>query len=58
MSEVLVQPPAEKKSLLGKKERKLLTDPLSDNNPVTIQVLGICSSLAVTTQMKPTMVMV
>ena len=57
MSEVLVQPPAEKKSLLGKKERKLLTDPLSDNNPLTIQVLGICSSLAVTTQMKPTMVM-
>ncbi|MFM7379747.1 MAG: Rnf-Nqr domain containing protein, partial [Bacteroidota bacterium] len=57
MSDVLVQSPAEKKPLLGKKERKLITDPLSDNNPVTIQVLGICSALAVTTQMKPTMVM-
>ncbi|MBM3936467.1 MAG: NADH:ubiquinone reductase (Na(+)-transporting) subunit D [Sphingomonadales bacterium] len=57
MSDVLVQSPAEKKPLIGKKERKLITDPLSDNNPVTIQVLGICSALAVTTQMKPTMVM-
>jgi Na+-transporting NADH:ubiquinone oxidoreductase subunit D len=57
MSEVAVQNPVEKKPLIGKKERKLMTDPLSDNNPVTIQVLGICSALAVTTQMKPTMVM-
>lgn len=57
MSEVAVQNPVEKKPLIGKKERKLITDPLSDNNPVTIQVLGICSALAVTTQMKPTMVM-
>jgi Na+-transporting NADH:ubiquinone oxidoreductase subunit D len=34
-----------------------MVDPLSDNNPITIQVLGICSALAVTTQMKPTAVM-
>jgi len=33
----------------GKKERKLLVDPLNDNNPITVQVLGICSALAVTT---------
>ncbi len=33
----------------GKKERKLLLDPLNDNNPITVQVLGICSALAVTT---------
>ena len=33
----------------GKKERKLITDPLDDNNPITVQVLGICSALAVTT---------
>lgn len=33
----------------GKKERKLITDPLNDNNPITVQVLGICSALAVTT---------
>jgi len=36
----------------GKKERKLLIDPLNDNNPITVQVLGICSALAVTTGMK------
>ncbi|MDA8693265.1 NADH:ubiquinone reductase (Na(+)-transporting) subunit D [Saprospiraceae bacterium] len=41
----------------GKKERKLLTDPLSDNNPITVQVLGICSALAVTTGMKNALVM-
>lgn len=41
----------------GKKERKLLTDPLSDNNPVTVQVLGICSALAVTTLVLPSIVM-
>ncbi len=41
----------------GKKERKLLTDPLNDNNPITVQVLGICSALAVTTLMKPSIIM-
>ena len=41
----------------GKKERKLLTDPLSSNNPITVQVLGICSALAVTTGMKNALVM-
>jgi len=41
----------------GKKERKLLTDPIDDNNPITVQVLGICSALAVTTGMKNAMVM-
>ena len=29
--------------------RKSLLDPLVDNNPVTLQILGICSALAVTT---------
>ena len=41
----------------GKKERKLLTDPLNDNNPITVQVLGICSALAVTTGLKNATVM-
>lgn len=41
----------------GKKERKLLTDPLNDDNPITVQVLGICSALAVTTGMKNAAVM-
>ena len=30
--------------LLSKKDAALLTDPLADNNPITIQVLGICSA--------------
>jgi Na+-transporting NADH:ubiquinone oxidoreductase subunit D len=41
----------------GKEERKLLTDPLNDNNPISVQVLGICSALAVTTLMDKALVM-
>jgi Na+-transporting NADH:ubiquinone oxidoreductase subunit D len=41
----------------GPKERALVTDPLSDNNPITVQVLGICSALAVTTGVKNSLVM-
>lgn len=37
--------------------KKLLKDPLNDSNPITVQVLGICSALAVTVQMKPSIVM-
>ncbi|MBL7864098.1 MAG: NADH:ubiquinone reductase (Na(+)-transporting) subunit D [Cyclobacteriaceae bacterium] len=49
----------EKKSepLFSKKNRKLVSNPLDIDNPVTVQVLGICSALAVTTQMKPAFVM-
>lgn len=43
--------------LLSKRRKKLISDPLVDDNPITIQVLGICSALAVTTQMQPTLVM-
>ena len=50
-----VKKPAE--ALLSKRRKKFITDPLVDNNPITIQVLGICSALAVTTQMQPTLVM-
>lgn len=50
-----VKKPAE--ALLSKRRKKLVTDPLIDSNPVTIQVLGICSALAVTTQMQPTLIM-
>lgn len=39
--------------IFGKKERQLLSDPLDNNNPITVQVLGICSALAVTVQMEP-----
>jgi Na+-transporting NADH:ubiquinone oxidoreductase subunit D len=44
-------------ALLSKKRRKLLADPLSENNPITVQVLGICSALAITTQMRTATVM-
>ncbi|MBX2917379.1 MAG: NADH:ubiquinone reductase (Na(+)-transporting) subunit D [Cyclobacteriaceae bacterium] len=49
----------EKKSepLFSKKNRKLISNPLDIDNPITVQVLGVCSALAVTTQMKPALVM-
>ncbi len=37
--------------------RKIIIDPLVDNNPVTLQVLGICSALAVTTALLPSLLM-
>ncbi|MDP7567479.1 MAG: NADH:ubiquinone reductase (Na(+)-transporting) subunit D [Flavobacteriales bacterium] len=46
-----------KDSLFSKKNIKLLSDPLDDNNPITVQVLGICSALAITVQLKPAIVM-
>jgi Na+-transporting NADH:ubiquinone oxidoreductase subunit D len=42
---------------LSKKHKGLLLDPLADNNPITIQVLGICSALAITAQLKPSIIM-
>ena len=48
---------SEKEALFSKKNLLLLTDPLSSQNPITVQVLGICSALAVTVQMKPAIVM-
>ncbi|MDA0356532.1 MAG: NADH:ubiquinone reductase (Na(+)-transporting) subunit D [Bacteroidetes bacterium] len=44
-------------ALLSKKDTKLITDPLADNNPITIQVLGICSALAITAELKASIVM-
>jgi len=43
--------------LLSKKDAALITDPLADNNPITIQVLGICSALAITAELKASIVM-
>lgn len=37
--------------------RKILIEPLLDNNPITLQVLGICSALAVTTSLRPALLM-
>ena len=47
----------EREPLFSKKNRALLTDPMDDNNPITVQVLGICSALAITVQLKPAVVM-
>ena len=47
----------EKEPILSKKDLKLITDPINDNNPITVQVLGICSALAVTVQAKNAVVM-
>ncbi len=46
-----------KEPLLSPRNKKLLFDPLNDVNPITVQVLGICSALAVTVKMKPSIVM-
>ena len=44
-------------SLFSKKNKEVLFTPLGLNNPVTVQVLGICSALAVTAQLEPAIVM-
>lgn len=43
--------------LFSKENKKIFTTPLSADNPVLVQVLGICSALAVTSQLKPAIVM-
>ena len=42
---------------MAAKEREILLDPLFNNNPIALQVLGICSALAVTTKMETAFVM-
>lgn len=43
--------------LLTKKDAALILDPLADDNPITIQVLGICSALAITAELEASIVM-
>lgn len=45
------------RSIIGKKERAALIDPLFNDNPIALQVLGICSALAVTTKVETALVM-
>lgn len=52
---VVAKQPSE--PLLSKRRRKFVIDPLNDDNPITVQVLGICSALAVTVKMEPTLIM-
>ena len=47
----------DKEALFSKKNRALLSDPMDDNNPITVQVLGICSALAITAELKASIVM-
>ncbi len=43
--------------MLSKKDKTVLFNPLSKNNPVIVQILGICSALAVTAKLEPALVM-
>src|SRR5690606_41334768 len=59
--EVLEQPakPVVKKPaepLLSKRRKRIVADPLNEDNPITVQVLGICSALAVTVKLEPTLI--
>ncbi len=47
----------EREPLFSTKNLNLLREPLNDSNPITVQVLGICSALAVTVKLKPSVVM-
>ena len=47
----------QKESLFSKKNQKLLSDPFYDDNPITVQVLGVCSALAITVKLEPAIVM-
>ncbi len=57
MAETTIEKVKPSEPLLSKRRKALVNDPLNSNNPITIQVLGICSALAVTTKMEPTLVM-
>lgn len=50
-------PKSPKEPLFSPKNRRLITDPLDQNNPITVQVLGICSALAITVQVEQAVVM-
>ena len=54
---VVEQEKKPKEALFSKKNRKLISDPLNDDNPITVQVLGICSALAITVKLYPALVM-
>ena len=45
------------KAIPAKETRKLLFTPIIENNPIALQILGICSALAVTVKMDVTLIM-
>lgn len=54
---VIEQEKKPKEAFFSKKNRKLISDPLNDDNPITVQVLGVCSALAITVKLYPALVM-
>ena len=52
-----LQPQRPRKSRCFQKEPEALVDPLDDSNPITVQVLGICSALAITVQLQQAVIM-
>jgi Na+-transporting NADH:ubiquinone oxidoreductase subunit D len=52
-----VATPPKKSALFGPDEIKVIKDPLWDNNPIALQILGICSALAVTTRLDKALIM-
>ena len=57
MSTAVKELEKKKEPLFSKKNRRLMSDPFDDNNPITVQVLGICSALAITVKVEPAVVM-
>ena len=53
----ILTPVAPKEALLSKRRKRIITDPFNSDNPITVQVLGICSALAITVKIEPTIVM-
>jgi Na+-transporting NADH:ubiquinone oxidoreductase subunit D len=59
-TETVEQPIVKEKSseaLLSKRRKRLVTDPLNEDNPISVQGLGICSALAITVKLEPTLIM-
>ncbi len=48
---------SEKEPMFSPKNLKLITEPVGKNNPITVLVLGVCSALAVTVKLEPSIVM-
>jgi Na+-transporting NADH:ubiquinone oxidoreductase subunit D len=57
MAEVLEKPLKKSEPLFSKRRIQVVSNPLNDSNPITVQILGICSALAVTVKLEPTLVM-
>lgn len=57
VTEAIEKQKKQSEPLFSKKNRKLITDPLNDDNPITVQVLGICSALAITVKLMPAIIM-